>query len=456
MNPFLLRTVVYPAYRVVKRDQVRSYIREFDRTQWLSRPEILEYQWTKLLQLLRHAYQTVPYYRERFDYAGLTPEKVESPEDFRRLPVLTKDVIRTRLSDLTISTSSKEQLHRDGTGGSTGERVWFYLDDRAKQARQSMVLRGNSWAGAKLGDRQATLWGASFDLTSHQQLMGRLKSSLLNTMFLSSYNLSQERLRDYVEALGRFQPKLLTSYPGPLMAFADFLIAHPEHSVRPGAIIASGEALFDHNREVIEKVFGCPVFNRYGSREFGAIAHECDAHSGLHINADRLFVEYLKEEGTPAATGEPGEMVITDLDNYGMPFIRYRIDDIAVPSDLICPCGRGLPLIERIEGRVFDTIVTPSGAKFPGTFWTLLSRAVPGILKFQIVQREPSSVLFKIIPGEGFERESLKKLDGIIAEHTQGELQANFEIVDSIPLTESGKHRFIISEMAGPGTHGSL
>ncbi len=447
----MLRSVIYPAYRFAKRDRVMGFVSELARTERLGRAEVLEYQWFKLTRLLEHACSTVPYYSEALQSAGITPADIRSPDDMRRLPVLTKDIIRADLERLVSTAVPRERIRKDSTGGSTGEPTWYYVDDNSSQARQAIVLRGNGWCGARMGDRSATLWGAAFDLTPHKKLKGRLKSAIMNTLFLCSYNLNSETMAEYARALQKFRPKLLTSYPTPLVTFAEFLRNNPEYSVRPGAIIASSETMFDEQREIIEQTYGCRVFNRYGSREFGNIAHECNAHGGLHVNVERFFVEYLKEDGTPARPGETGEMLITDLDNFGMPFIRYRIDDLAVPSDRECSCGRGLPMIEKVEGRVFDVIVTRSGSRFPGTFWTLLSRAVPGISKFQIWQAEPSGIVFRIVPNAEFKEEYLEKLAEIIAEQTGGDLQVEFDVVDSIPLTRAGKHRFIISEIGRSG-----
>ena len=167
-----------------------------------------------------------------------------------------------------------------------------------------------------------------------------------------------------------------------------------------------------------------------------------------NVFSDLFFVEVLDEEGRPVAPGESGELVITDLSNYYMPFIRYRTGDIVVLSDRGCSCGRGYPLLEKVEGRAFDVVRTPGGKVVGGFFWTWLSRAVPGIRKFQIVQRELGGVIFNIVPGDEWRDEYRGVLEEKIKDNCGNDFKVAFIIKDDIPLTASGKMRFIVSEMS--------
>jgi len=260
--------------------------------------------------------------------------------------------------------------------------------------------------------------------------------------------MSEEAIKKHILKLKRFRPSVLTAYPSALETLANFCASGGRCDFGLKAIVTSGETLFQHQRELFEKVFSAPVFDRYGSREFSNVAHECSEHNGLHIFSDLFFVEVLDEEGRPVAPGESGELVITDLSNYYMPFIRYRTGDIVVLSDRGCSCGRGYPLLEKVEGRAFDVVRTPGGKVVGGFFWTWLSRAVPGIRKFQIVQRELGGVIFNIVPGDEWRDEYRGVLEEKIKDNCGNDFKVAFIIKDDIPLTASGKVRFIVSEMS--------
>jgi len=253
---------------------------------------------------------------------------------------------------------------------------------------------------------------------------------------------------EYANRIRQFRPVLLTSYPTPLERFAEF--CREENLSFDGlkAIVCSAETLHPAQRQTIEGSFGVPVFNSYGSREFSDIAQECAAHNGLHVCIDRLFLEVLRDDGRPCVPGEVGELVITDLDNYVMPFIRYRTGDLGSLSPLPCPCGRGLPLLESIEGRVFDLIDLPSGGTISGTFWTLLTRhASRDIVKFQVVQERVNEIcLDLVVKGGSLRSEEEALLRARIAEKAPG-LRVLIKYATDIPVTAAGKHRFVINKL---------
>lgn len=446
MNPRIVRKILYPAYRFIKQDKILPKLTELEKNQWLSTDAIREFQWSKLKKLLAYAHEKIPYYRALFSKAGLEPNDINCAEDYRKIPILTKDDIRNHISELTAPDFDRKFLLPNSTGGSTGENLNFYNDLSQGEYSRANTIRCNRWMGVDIADREAWLWGSPFDIAKSEERWNRILSYFMNNLKLSSYDLSEKSLKEYSKKLSKFRPRLITCYPTPMATFADYLLKNGVNTIRPQAVITSAETLFDHQRELIESAFGCRVFNRYGCREFGNIAHECAEHSGLHVIADRLYLEFL-DNGRPVNTGETGEIFVTDLDNYGMPFIRYKIGDMGVPSDRKCKCGRGLPLVEKVEGRVFDVVRTPSGQALGGTFWTLLSRAVEGIRQFQVIQTEIEGVTIKIIVDGTFRNESLEYLQKKIAEHCGRDFKVYFQIVDNIPLTKSGKFRFVISEI---------
>jgi len=426
-----------------------KHLHNLDKTQWLSNKEIEEVQWTKLKKLLDYAYQNVPFYKKILNNIGLTPNDVCAREDFRRLPLLDKESIEFNISNITSMDYDARDLIENSTGGSTGRNLHFFNDKRRLGIRGSVVIRGNRWAGLDIGTNHAYLWGSPFDTSLEDTLKNKMYNKMVGcNLFLSSYDLSEKTAFSYAKKIQQYKPDVLIGYPSPLYFFAKYLNDNKIRSIHPKSIISSAEVLYDYQRELIEFVFGCKVFNRYGCREFSAIAQECSEHSGLHINAEHVYVECLKENGEIAAPGEPGELVVTDLDNYGMPFIRYRIGDRGILSDRKCNCGRGLPIMEQVEGRTFDIIVGTNGRNLGGTFWTLLLRtAVKGIKQFQVMQESHNQINIKIVVDDLFKAENLNILNKKIHEYCGEDMNVSFEFVDKIPLTRSGKFRFVISKV---------
>jgi phenylacetate-CoA ligase len=442
----LVRNIVYPLYRGFRKDRVLDILDELEHNQFLPEGEIEDLKWRKLSVLLEAAGSHVPYYRDLFEREGIDPASFESPADMVAIPFLTKEIIRSEKRKMI----SKDPLRRgypSSTGGSTGEPLHFWCDTAAGPVRRATTMRGYRWTGFDIGGRQAMLWGFHLDRPLKERLSEGVKNFFNNIMTLSSFDMTPEMMRRYAVRLRRFRPSIVIGYPSALTAFSEFCRGAGVRLPSLKAVVTGGERLFPHQRDLIEEAFHADVFDRYGSREFSAVAHECSEHKGLHVFNDLFHVEVIHESGRAAQSGEIGELVITDLSNLYMPFIRYRTGDLAMPTERKCPCGRGLPLLERIEGRSFDSIVTPEGKKVGGFFWTWLSRAVPGIDRFQIEQRDRAGIIFRIVPGEGWRDDHMEVLAGKIRENCCENFRIDFQVVDDIPLTPAGKAKFIISNI---------
>jgi phenylacetate-CoA ligase len=278
---------------------------------------------------------------------------------------------------------------------------------------------------------------------------GRLHGFVHNTLQLSSYELSDTSMRQYVKILNRFRPKLLISYPSPLAEFSRFLLDNRLRIPSITSIITSAEMLFDWQRELIGQAFDAPLFDRYGCREFGNIAHECEAHEGYHVNSERFVLEILDEDGHPVAPGESGNLYVTDLDNLGFPFLRYEIGDMARRSDAQCACGRGLPLIARLEGRSFDIVRCPDGGRVAGTFWTICLRRFPGVVRFQVVQERIDLLTIRLLTDDRYDRASEAPMTAAIQDKCGAGMYVRYEYVERIESTASGKQRFVVSRLQG-------
>ena len=440
---------LFPCYHILKGDGLWKIIIEYEESQWHPIDHLMDRQQQKLKQVLLHAENNVPYYRRIFRDYGLTAKELCTYRNFKKLPYLTKEIINENKDSIVASSVKKRDLVANSTSGSTGENLYFFQDRKCMLARQAVVWRNQAWVNCLYADKQASLWGAPFDLKRSQSIKGKLHALLAREISLSSYELSEQSMEKYEKILNKYKPKLLVSYPSPLNTFAEFLLANKKTIPSIKSIITSAETLYEWQRSTIEKAFDCPVFDRYGCREFGNIAHECDRHEGYHINIERFFLEILNDRGEPVKDGESGEIVITDLDNYGFPFIRYKIGDIAVPSSHSCLCGRGLPMLERIEGRTFDVIKAPNGNRIAGTFWTLTLRAYPGIKNFQVEQISINKIILRIVTDHDYSKQAEEKIIRIVQDKCGHKMVIKIIYVDRIALTKSGKRKFVISSLAG-------
>ena len=423
--------------------------RELERSQWWPREKVEEFQWGKLKRLLRHSYETVPLYMEKFEGVGLRPDGLETYEEFRRLPILTKDEIRDRGDELVSAATTKESMKPNETGGSTGHPLVFYQDGNFRRHLRAELLRNYVMAGYKFGGRVAFLWGSEYDLKDHTSRMDRARDRVtMNIMWIDTFNLMRDEIPKHYERLVRFRPQVLVGFRSSLVLFARYAISEGERGLRPGSVQSSSETLTSTDRELMREAFGCEVFNRYGCHEVGNIAHECEAHEGLHVLAENVFLEVLDSSGEPVAPAGAGVVVVTNLNNYGMPFIRYRNEDVVVPSGRTCSCGRGLPLIERVEGRTSDVIVTPAGGILHGETFTRMFSNAGGIHQFQVVQESVDRLEVKIVPGRDFDsKRTLSFLEKSIHGQAGEGLKVDFRLCDSIEPSPSGKHRYTISKV---------
>jgi phenylacetate-CoA ligase len=443
------RRVIYPIWSRKDGDYALDYLREFERTQYLSPERLRELQWERLQRLVRHAYDRCPYYRERWGAAGIGPDDLRGFEDFARLPLVSKRDIQERAEDMARDDLPRDRLVQNRTGGSTGEPLVFYLDRDRVRSRAASSIRHDRWAGKDIGTLYASIWGHRRDHVPLSTAWAAFRERwIYRILSLDASSLSAGTLREFTDRLRRARPEVYVAYANAIYLLARFLREENIRDVpRPRAIIATAEVLEPDRRALIESVFGCPVFDRYGCREVSIIASECAEHDGLHLNAEGLYVEILKD-GRPAAAGEPGEVVVTDLLNTGMPLIRYRIRDLASPVEGVCRCGRGLPRIRMAGGRVTDFISTPDGRIVSGASLTIFLVAnTPGLRQAQLRQQRRAEVIIRVVRGPQYTPASEEYLTRTAAEMLGNAVRIRVEPVDEIAPSGSGKHLFCVSEV---------
>jgi phenylacetate-CoA ligase len=521
----IIRSALGPLWARWERSPYLHQHRELCRRQYDS-PEIIRIrQWQALQDILKHAVETVPFYRDRWKQAGIRFPSAKSKKqrlaqsrhgaeggapcnfaalretqpsdfdfgvsDFQRIPILTKSDIRANGRDLRSFSYDAAELITKKTSGSTGVSLEILLDDDSRQWKRACALRCDEWTGWRFGEPVAKVWG---NPEFHSRgWRGRIRNVLLDRDFyLDTLHMDEPAMAHFARLILKKQPTLIFGHAHSVYLLAQYLKARASggvasgelsesksgdsrfatmrttgnlHSVpltydgyRPKGIITTAMVLHSWQRRTIEQVFCCPVFNRYGCEEVSLIACECEKHNGMHVNTDGVFLEVLcpDENGgltRPARPGESGSIIVTDLTNRAMPIIRYQVGDVAALSDRVCSCGRGLPLLERLEGREADYVVTPAGELISGISLTEnFALHVPGVAQFQIIQETPRRFRFRIVRGSDFGNESRARLASLVADHFGSDVDYRCEYLDHIPSEPSGKYRFCISRVPNPFT----
>ncbi len=443
----------YGVYPLTSWRRHRSFgyrLRQYERRERALLGENQELQWQALVRLFQHAYDTTDFYRRSFESAGLRPSEIKSPADLERIPPLTREDIRQYLPALRSNAYRPDELSESATGGTTDTPVPLLLSQDSIREKVAAQWRFNNWASFYPGDKVFYLWGARQDYSENPSWRWKLYDRyLMRQVWAPTSLFNEEVLESYRQSFNRFRPRIVYAYPTPLALFCEFLQANRRPFWQPRSAICTAEPLLDYQRRLIEKVLGCPVFDRYGSREFGTIAGECEQHQGMHLNPAAAYVEFVPVQG--AEVEGLHEILVTDLLNYGMPLIRYRVNDCVLLGPESCACGRGYPLIRRIMGRTADVFYLPNGDVVPGVALTnRVLQVCPGLKKVQIIQETQHAFRARYVPGPAFSPSDLGLLRNNLGRFLPDNVHWSFEEAADIERERSGKTRFCISHVTKP------
>jgi len=442
----MIRHSAYLAYYFLFNQRMYRSIREIRASQHYSPNEYKHKQKELLTKLLTHAFSHVPYYKSlttNIPDTGLTQAPFEV---LQSLPILTKEIIRENDNKL-IAPNLSYRRQENSTSGTTGTSMYFLSDKNAGIAKTAYGFVQCDMMKVPMLSKRLTIWSARFDVDKKVSVMRRFLNKTKNSMLIYA-DLSERGLEEMVAIINKYKPVIISSYPSTLE-----FIAQAECCSKlthfPKAIIVSGEKLYDYQRTKINRVFHSECFDFYGARDGSMIAHECSAHDGLHVFGQNVLVEVVDDDNKPITEGV-GRILITDLHNYVMPFIRYEIGDLAEVSPtylLPCRCGSSVPRIKQIISRTFDIVRFPNGTAVAGTYWTLLMRSQPGIHKFKVSQKVDGSIEISFVKNSEFSESSLRKILNKISEKGGEQTQIKFQEVTDIPShPESGKYRFVESD----------
>jgi phenylacetate-CoA ligase len=412
-----------------------------DKNQWLSRPEIEEIQFLKFKKIINHAYYHTKFYKDKFDHAGVHPRDIHAREDILKIPPTTKrEILENFPHNLLANGYKLSNCHSEKTSGSSGLKLTVLFDHNANDFFDCIYGRALFAIGYKPWQAMAYFWPSGNHQKEFHEHIGLMRKDWIS---------SDIRPEEQLFLLCKLKPRIIYCFPSIGVVLAKMIEKEKTKysAIRPEFIILHAELLTEEARRYIESVFNCPVYNEYGATEFGfRMAWECKERKGMHIDADSVLMEFLKD-GAPVTDGEVGDMVVTGLVNRAMPLIRYYIGDRGILSDRKCACGRGLPMVEAIEGRRDDFIKLPSGKEISPRALVPLIERYKDILEFRIVQKARDVLHVHVVGSAAVSEDIITKMRKGLFEIIDENVSISIEVVQELPRTERGKLRAVISEI---------
>lgn len=340
--------------------KLENLLRWLEQTQYWSQNDLRSYQEGRLRVVVQHAFDSVPFYRERMDSRKLRPADIRTLDDLPKIPLISKEDLKKDIQRFLSSKFRKSQLVHGHTSGTTGSPLDVRWDKGMVLMNNAFDWRQKAWAGLEPGDPHALILGrVTVPIKQRHPPFWRM-NYIHNQLWLSAFHMSDQNLVYYVDRLQSFRPKAIEGYPSTLYILARYLNSR-DICIPLNAALTSSETLFPYQREAIEKAFKCKVYDFYGLAERVIFSTECSHHNGKHLNSEYGITEFVDEKGFPVPIGTTGRMVGTSLHNLGMPMIRYMTDDLSSLKGHQCECGRSLPLMDAVTTKNEDIILTPDG-----------------------------------------------------------------------------------------------
>ncbi|NOT34805.1 MAG: phenylacetate--CoA ligase family protein [Candidatus Eisenbacteria bacterium] len=432
MNSAVARAL-YHALQLWRGEPVLAAMRDLRESRAWPREKLFMMQWERQKALYRHAFTTVPHYRDSWTKLGLTSASMTSREAWSRLPVLEKADLHQKSADL--KSSRRYGGLASSTSGSSGTPVAVFRSHKSWAYHHANIFRGWEWFGIQVGDPYAYLWGLALDSEGKRQAW--MKDGVFNRRRCSAFSLDRDRAVAFFHELRAHPVEFLYGYPSAVAQFAEELAAAglDGRELRVKAAVTTAEVLKEHQRARIGEVFGCPVVNSYGCAEVGIVGIECE-QGRLHIPIESVVVETL-----PGSDGYD-EVLLTDLMNEAQPVIRYRIGDLVKREEDTCPCGRGLPVLGQILGRAGDTLELPDGRKINANLPSYIFKKhgkAGTVREYQFVQFRDGTIELRIIRGPAWTNNLVHEI-GVEAREVLG-VDVAVSPVDRIERVGRGKHR---------------
>ena len=417
-----------------------------NQNQYWGEEHIYDYQLTELKKIVKHAYDNVPFYRKTMQAMGMKPEDFESLNDITNFPVISKKEIMADSDSFLAKDFSCYHPMERSTGGTTGVPFKYYTDTKSWGLYWATKIMSFSWGGYRFGaDKIAVLKGGSMLRKGDFSLKTHFWKYLHNYYTIPIMNMTSESTKYYFDQIVKRKIRFIRGFPSALFTFARHLDNEGIRYDMKG-IFTSAEMLYDHQRQLIERVFGRSIIDLYGCGDGKAGAYQCELHQGYHVNIETSYMEILGPSGEETRPGEEGEIVVTSLHDYAMPLIRYAPGDRAIKGKAKCECGRTRPILDKIIGRTADLFELPNGRTLNGLSIPI-EDWIEKVEKFQLIHELPDLIRLKIIPKPSYSKKDEKAIMDLLRYNAGEGIDICINIVDEIEHTSGGKFRYVISKV---------
>ncbi len=444
----LVSKLLFPLHERLKKHDTVAIKKQLEKSQWLTKEQILSAQSQRLQKFLASAVENVPYYKALFTELKINVADIDSVSALQKLPFSDKNTIRENFS--AMKSTEIGDVSSFTTGGSSGEPLTFLLGNERVSHDVAEKWRATRWWDVDIGDKEVVAWGSPIELGA-QDKVRLIRDKLFRSTLIPAFDMNDSKLLGFIEQIKAIKPAMLFGYPSVFSLIAKLALAKQIDLTCLGikVVFVTSERLYPYQREIIEKAFAAPVANGYGSRDAGFIAHQCP-NGSMHISAEDIIVEIVDSAGNVVPDGEKGEIVITHLATSDFPFVRYRTGDIAALDTKTCACGRGLPVLKDIEGRTTDFVVAANGTIMHGLALIYILRELDGIEAFKIVQETKQHTRVQLVPSskEGIPEAVINNIVSGFKARLGENVVIDVEIVDHIEAEKSGKYRYVISKVA--------
>ncbi len=433
------------------RTGIQERLEFLDESQWWPRKKMAAFQLEKLQQVLIHSYDTVPFYRRAMEARGFNPRQFTSPAQLSAIPLLTRTLLLENQEALISSKADRDSLQWNFSSGSTGRRAQFAQDQNFRLWMRAHQLRTYQWCREwKLGEPFVLLWGSEIYWSS-KQLADHIDNLFSNRREFNTFRLSRELVRQFVTALARFRPRLVSTYTNAMHLICHEVEQQGIDFPELRAVQGTSEPFPPAFRRRIEKALGCETYDKYGTRETNIVSHESPDHDGMCIQAENVFIEILDDNDEPCPPGSSGRVILTTLNNLSMPLIRYETSDRASFVEGTAGCSIGLPKMSHVAGRQQDLIVTPEGDFIDAYLFSYLIMRFSEIRWFQVVQDTPSALLIRLYSPETVPQQVLDAIRERVCHHTSTLFDLEFEMLSEMPESATGKFRLCMSSISPLG-----